>query len=460
MTPRDYGRRVFERSSVKALKTSVRLDAAAGDGVEWMPSTGNTIKRAVSAPGTWRRLHGMPDLFAGGEDAGRQQGSCLTPRASRTAVRSQHASAERTAATTATPAAAAASGAAAAAATPRSALAARAVPRPISALSPRLRRPPEEPAPEVMPQSPVKRDAHHSPGIWREMPTFSRWGRLDSMRQPSVAVAVAVAGMNKAEQAASQEQVLPYPGFVPKGEEIQEERQQAPTSARAHYLKEMLSNGVRCDTQSDDMQNLDEHSTRPRGLSPRQRSASWASGGGRSRRGHRMSPWQSEENAILKSPREPTQSMSGDAGPMPAGMHPQAGWAAAALERAAVHAAGYEEPMEPLQLATGRSDDVVHPMEGSCVTPRNFCPPSRCPRNYRSSNRTGNLSSPNKSFSIAGSQSSHGKSSHIQDDDFSWPGTSSPGPELRLDLPGLRRARAASSGYSKAGPRRTARWRV
>lgn len=430
-----------------------------------MPSRGDTIKRAVSAPGTWRRLKGVPDLFASGRDAGSPQGSCWSPRALRTAARSQQASAERTAATTATPAAQAATGAAAAP-TPRGAQAAR----PNSALSPRFHGPPsdqpnsalsprhlvesEQTVPEVMP---VRRDAHFSQGIWREMPTFSRWGRLDSVRQPSIAVSVAC--INKPEQAAPHEQVGPYPGFVPDSAELPEERQQAPTSARAYYLKEMNSDGARFDTPPGDPQTPDQHSTRPRGLSPRQRSASWASGGGRGRRRYNgTSPWQCEEDAILKSPREPTQSMSSDAGPMPAGMHHQAGWAAAALERAAVHAAGYKEPMEPLQLATGRSDDLIHPTEGSCVTPRNFfCPPSRNSRNYRSSNRTGSQNSPNKSFSNTGSQCSHSKLSRNDDDDC-WPGTSSPGPEL--DLPGLRRARAASSGYSRAGPRRPARWRV
>lgn len=285
---------------------------------------------------------------------------------------------------------------------------------------------------------------------------------MDSMHQPSVAVAVA--SINRPERAASEEQVLPYPGFVPTGDGVPEERQRAPTSARTHYLKDMRSDGVRCDDLSSDLKHsADAHSSRPRGLSPRQGSASWASGGNRGRHSCNMMPWQSEENAILKSPREPTQSMPADLGPMAAGMFHQAGSAAAALGRAAVRAAGCEEPPEPLQSAVVRSDDRVHSIEASCVTPRCFVPPSRCPRDSLNSSKGGCRSSPNQSFSRTGSQSSPGESTRKHDDvndDFTWRGASSFVPELQLDLPGVRRARAASSGYSRAGPQRSARWRI
>lgn len=284
-------------------------------------------------------------------------------------------------------------------------------------------------------------------------------GDLDSMSRPQRSVS----RPERAKSAEQVRQVRPYPGFVPAGEGLQEERQQAPTSARVQYLREMRSDAASFRDRSFDLKHPENaHSSLPRGLSPRQGSASQASGGGRGRHSCNMFPWQSEENAILKSPREPTQSMSADSGGMPAGMFHESGSAAAALERAAVHAAGHKEPMERLQMATLRSDELVHPMEGSCVTPRSFVPPSRRPRDYRDSSRTRCQGSGNQSFSRIGSQSSPGKSSRKQDDfdDFSWPGPSSPGPELQLDLPGMRRARAASSGYSRTGPRRIARWRI
>jgi len=317
------------------------------------------------------------------------------------------------------------------------------------------------------------------------MPVFTAWGVLESTQQPGVAHASAAARASKSPIGRSAAALKhhfsmdepptlePYPGFSHREDSV-EQRFDPPNSARAQWLEQMTGRPSPI-TGLDTVPGGDlgeESSPRrgkscPRGTSsPSQRGASKASGGGGPPSARQRGPWHQEEAAVLKSPRAPEECLPKDAGgfqgAMPAGMYYQSGASAAALEKAAVQAAGHELPSEPLQAATSLSDEHVHRVEGAVATPRHFCPPSRRP-NQAQAAAMASLTGQDPRGGRSSSRPQRGERNNGNISDSIGGGTREPGPELNLDLAGFRRARAASSGFSRARSRhrqQSTRWKI
>eukprot|EP00931_Biecheleriopsis_adriatica_P065759 TRINITY_DN40236_c0_g1_i1.p1 TRINITY_DN40236_c0_g1~~TRINITY_DN40236_c0_g1_i1.p1 ORF type:complete len:532 (+),score=45.03 TRINITY_DN40236_c0_g1_i1:21-1616(+) len=493
------------------FRSSIQMSERSGDNWCWSPKHGNSpIQRELSAD-AWRRHRPELDLFSSGSGAASsEEVPALTPRARRCA----------------TMAAMAASAGAAKDLSPRSerpgsSSRAKSAERPTLSLysagaespmrratsTPRTGRPtPPQQAQNSRPTSPrgldvfansepflgelpseqpppqarvqAAKTAHHSPGLWREMPVHTRWGPLESTQYPGAMHASAAARASKPFSDRTGKRRLPAdaPGQAPA--DADQPVPDPPNSARTYYLDSMHQrspiphdpgHGASSVTPPDRPSELSPRLGRPRGSSsPGQRSASLACGQG-SARHHGVSPgpWHMEEEAIKKSPRahlSPRSAVS-ELDPvstqtLPAGMHYQCGPAAAALESVAVEADGSQWPNEPLQAAIASTDDRVHPVEGS-VSPRRFCPPSKegkegrvpgageqRPRSARSSSRTG----------VHKATRGYDNPKLLLD---SHAAAGFPGPELQLDLAGFRRARAASAGFGQAALRaRNHRWRL
>ncbi|CAE8608586.1 unnamed protein product, partial [Polarella glacialis] len=137
----------------------------------------------------------------------------------------------------------------------------------------------------------------------------------------------------------------------------------------------------------------------------------------------------------------------------PAGAYYQSGSAAAALEAAAVEAEGLNSPAEPLMVAPKLSEPQLHPVvdvEQSCVSPRRFRPLSRRPDLGASEMAQIAADGERMKSAIKGTYvPPHGTCGAVE----LASGFSS------LQLAGLRRQRAASSGNVRGRPSQPPRWR-
>ncbi|CAJ1427467.1 unnamed protein product [Effrenium voratum] len=215
-----------------------------------------------------------------------------------------------------------------------------------------------------------------STGLWRDLPLYTPWGLLESVHQPSVNCAVGVSrSQAETPRGPARELEAPY-SYVEPTEQLSP-RTPRPNSARDHYQKAMCARNPLSD--GADPQGEAARTPRPRGASSPSQGSNAGTARARTISGRRSEnhPWHKEEAAVLQTPRSPADSLK--EGNMPAGMHARYGAVAAALEHTALQAAGCDIPMEALPVATRWSDDVLHGIEGSRVTPRKVCPSRRPP---------------------------------------------------------------------------------
>jgi len=372
-------KRAVSAVAVSNLTSTLRLDDSSGKGWLWSPRVGDVRDERATSADSFRRKGEHRDLFNPCEG----QATFLTPRAQK------HAFATALAARTATP-----SGMRTPRDSSRKASARLTstdsrdrVPTPARGVkfekdesaSPRT---PRSRAEELSPLSSVHRahacsiKGHHyqnrsfySSGLWRDMPLYTPWGLLESMKQPSLSCATARVARG-AQAAPGRELVAPY-------QEVKEAelspRTPRPDSARAHYLTAMSVRdpilGKAPGASPEAAGGQSDGAGQSLSPSPRPVSSRLVS---EPSRHLAESPWHAEAEAVAKSPRCPTERMMSTKLGMPAGMNKRQGAWAAALDRVALEAADCDLPQESLSVATRLSDDCLHKIEGGCGTPRDF----------------------------------------------------------------------------------------
>lgn len=266
-----------------------------------------------------------------------------------------------------------------------------------------------------------------SSGLWRDLPLYTPCGLLESTPEPSVSCAKVTAKRQG-------EVVAPYAHG-----NVEPEAPVTPrlNSAREQYQKAMCVRSPIA-SQGDGKTSgfsLDGRSgPRPRGASsPSQQIASGGSARARAPTGRGYPPVNDVKDASkepLASPRSPLAESG-----VPAGMHNRLGRIAIVntLDVAT-------SEVEILPAATRRSDDCLHGIEESRVTPRRFSLPSqRAVSRQKISTSSG-----------GGATSCQTPRPKVKATNGNM--------DLKLELAGLRRARAASSGFSAR--RKPQRWQV
>lgn len=418
--------------------SSLHLEDSSGQGWLWSPRTGDIAetRRAASAE-TFRRRSPSWDLFAEGGPAD----VCLTPRGQRRANLACIARGE-----------APATALAPSPRTPRSPRTGQpAKPRQASQPPPKSTQgATTQSAPDVRVHvgelSSVHRaracsvKGHHyknksltSSGLWRDLPLYTPWGLLESTQQPSVSCANVTASRAPSAKRQGEPVVAPYAHAEPE----------APVtprlnSAREQYQKAMCVRSPMA-SQGDgktSVASLDGRSgRRPRGTSsPSQQIASGGSARARGQTGRGYPPVNNDVTDASKEPLASPRSPLAESG-VPAGMHTRLGRVAIVNTLD-----GATSEVEILPAATRRSDDCLHGIEESRVTPRRFSLPSQ-----RGVSRQ------------KISTSSGGGATSCQTPRPKVKATNG-NMDLKLELAGLRRARAASSGFSAR--RKPQRWQV
>jgi len=413
--------------------SSVHLEDRSGEGWLWSPRTGDMpqTRRAVSAE-SFRRRSPSWDLFAeGGANVS------LTPRGQRKANLASIARGEA-------PAPAWPS-------TPRS-------PRALS--SRKGNEPKARPKSEASTRSASETRAreavselssvhraracsvkgHHyknksltSSGLWRDLPLYTPWGLLESTQQPSVSCANLTASRQSAK--APGEVVAPY-AHIPDPETPVTPRTPRPNSARDHYQKAMSMRSPLVDEGEERKAATGfegRSNNRPRGTSsPSQLPVGGSPGSARARHGYPPSEVKDAKGKEVITPRSPS------AADIPAGMHTRLGRIAIAEPLDATIEVGGRTALSIIPAATRRSDDVLHGIEESRVTPRRFSLPSQ--RAVSRQKISNNIPGSNCQTPRPKVKPTNGNA------------------DLKLELAGLRRARAASSGFSAR--RKPQRWQV
>lgn len=361
------------------LASSLQMDDSGGRGWLWSPRTGECQDIRAASVDSFRRPAPYADLF----DPSVDKASLRSPRGLRRAAEAQR---------TTTPSASRLKRAETDRVTSRRVRTESREPAGDKETSPRS--PEEQRDGSLSPLSSVHRaracsiKGHHyknrslaSAGLWRDMPTFTPWGCLESLHQPSLSCATArVARTTSRSATPGRQPTSPYAEREPRDAEMSP-RTPRPDSARAHYQAAMSGTNPIVGKAWGTDPSETQAGSRP---SSCVRASPTSSADGLSRLHSSLtrqlaetSPWHVEAAAVAKSPRSPVESMLSVENGLPAGMITKHGAVAAALDRVALEAAGCAAPMEKLKVGTRLSDTCLRKIEGACGTPRHFAPPSR-----------------------------------------------------------------------------------
>ena len=409
--------------------SSVHLEDGSGEGWLWSPRTGDMpqTRRAVSAE-SFRRRSPSWDLFAeGGANVS------LTPRGQRKANLASTARGE--APTPAwSPRALSSRKGNEPKARPKSEASTR------SASETRAREAVSELSSVHRARASSVKGHHYknksltSSGLWRDLPLYTPSGLLESTQQPSVSCANLTASRQSAK--ARREVVAPY-AHIPDPETPATPRTPRPNSARDRYQKSMSMRSPLVDEGEERKAATGfegRSNNRPRGTSsPSQLPVAGSPGSARARHGYPPSnEVKDAKGKEVITPRSPS------AADIPAGMHTRLGTIAIAEPLDATTEVGGRTALSIIPAATRRSDDVLHGIEESRVTPRRFSLPSQ--RAVSRQKISNNIPGSNCQTPRPKVKPTNGNA------------------DLKLELAGLRRARAASSGFSAR--RKPQRWQV